>query len=237
MALICAGKLRCAFDRRLALGMELSDALEAGSLSRVLGALEKGADPCFCIPANGRTVLAQACAKGMEEAAMALLEKGAGRSANKRDCYGDAALHSLAKGIPFEGSARLAQRLIEAGADAREPSATGNVVNGTALHYALRGGNLALAQFLLKSGADLESRDASGQTPLFCAAWRGDLQAFDWLLGQGADADAQDREGKGVLDYADREARDALAALAQKSGLEKALKSAGAGASRARPGL
>ena len=43
----------------------------------------------------------------------------------------------------------------------------------TALHHAARSGNVKIARYLINAGADKETRDHLGRTPLYCAAEYG----------------------------------------------------------------
>lgn len=52
---------------------------------------------------------------------------------------------------------------------------------------AVKTGNLAKAEELLKSGADVNQQDEQGWTPLNYAAGKGNLDAVQLLLGAGAD--------------------------------------------------
>ncbi|XP_046571003.1 ankyrin repeat and KH domain-containing protein mask-like [Haliotis rubra] len=58
----------------------------------------------------------------------------------------------------------------------------------TILHLACRGGNTEIIKYLLKhTTVDIDSRDASGWTPVMQAAIRGHKDAFDVLVESGAD--------------------------------------------------
>ena len=50
-----------------------------------------------------------------------------------------------------------------------------------------------MAGFLLESGADVESRDLEGRTPLHVTAWQGHAPMVAVLLDSQAHVDATDR--------------------------------------------
>ena len=62
------------------------------------------------------------------------------------------------------------------------------------LEAAKKGKNAAIAQLLAK-GADLESKDGDGRTPLMLASQYGRTATVRLLLGKGAKADARDGQG------------------------------------------
>lgn len=77
----------------------------------------------------------------------------------------------------------------------------------TPLHMALRNGSMDAANFLLKSGADVELKNALGRTALHEAASRGDYEGAKLLFKYGADVNAvsearaltdQDCDRKGI---------------------------------------
>jgi len=68
-------------------------------------------------------------------------------------------------------------------------------VRAGALHEAARNGDLAATERLIAGGADVESKDDAGLTPLIIAALVGQREAVVLLIAQGADP--QGRDGKG----------------------------------------
>ena len=71
--------------------------------------------------------------------------------------------------------------------------------SATALFQAIRNGEAAAVQKLLKSGADLQSRNEAGDTPLMAAALNADVAALELLLKAGADANATNQAGVTAL--------------------------------------
>ena len=68
-----------------------------------------------------------------------------------------------------------------------------------AIHLAASKGQSAIVTILLRSGAEIDSRDSKGRTPLFHAAKNGHLDTVQALLAAGADPSIEDSEGTGVL--------------------------------------
>lgn len=68
-----------------------------------------------------------------------------------------------------------------------------------AIHKALTESSPARVQILLDRGADIESRNDRGATPLITASGRGNLPLVVLLLEQGARIDAADRDGNTAL--------------------------------------
>ena len=67
-------------------------------------------------------------------------------------------------------------------ADVAQPDAVGN----TPLHYAAHAGNLAVVQFLISNGADVNAANVSGGTPLFAALEKDRSRIAEYLLNFGA---------------------------------------------------
>ncbi len=59
-----------------------------------------------------------------------------------------------------------------------------------------------LAKYLIRCGADINSRDIYSRTPLLCAVTANNPEAVQWLLELGADVNAPIGEGFNVLTYA-----------------------------------
>jgi hypothetical protein len=66
----------------------------------------------------------------------------------------------------------------------------------TPLHMAARRGNTALAEALVRHGADVDARDSNGETPLRRAVNCGHPEAARALIALGADPDSRCRHGK-----------------------------------------
>src|SRR6266850_1399743 len=75
---------------------------------------------------------------------------------------------------------------------------------GAPLHKAAYESQLAVAEFLLANGADIEIKNQSGQTPLHLAAQAGRKGMTELLLGKGARPNVSDKEGNTPLHWASR---------------------------------
>ncbi len=86
---------------------------------------------------------------------------------------------------------------------------------GTALHDLADRSPVEPGQIgkLVDAGAELESRNAQGETPLIVAARRGNQNAVDELLARGAILDAQSRDGRTALVEAVGRGNDDVARL------------------------
>eukprot|EP00730_Choanoeca_flexa_P009566 TRINITY_DN12671_c0_g1_i6.p1 TRINITY_DN12671_c0_g1~~TRINITY_DN12671_c0_g1_i6.p1 ORF type:complete len:128 (+),score=16.15 TRINITY_DN12671_c0_g1_i6:59-385(+) len=72
--------------------------------------------------------------------------------------------------------------------------------NRTLLHWACLDGHLAVAEMLIRKGADMEAKDKDNRTPLHFACVNGHLAVAEMLIGKGADMEAKDWVGRTPLD-------------------------------------
>jgi ankyrin repeat protein len=104
-----------------------------------------------------------------------------------------------------------------------------NAEGDTALHLAAgcRRGEayaLPLIRLLLESGANIEARNSSGQTPLLYSSYAGFRQAVGLLLDKGASFQYQDKNGRTPLHYAAREGQAAVVEVLLNKGADPAVK-------------
>jgi ankyrin repeat protein len=96
---------------------------------------------------------------------------------------GGALLHHIAS----IGSNEIARVLLAAGARASERDALGN----TPMHLAVKGGHPQLLKILTDGGASINAKnDSKHETPLHCAAAKGDLEAVSHLVWNSVAAGA-----------------------------------------------
>ena len=70
----------------------------------------------------------------------------------------------------------------------------------TALHYAAMWEDLEATKWLIENGADVNTTDAWGSTPLMNAVYNGaDMETVELLLENGANKTLKDSEGKDSL--------------------------------------
>ncbi len=93
----------------------------------------------------------------------------------------------------FKGDTNVLRVLFKHKADFKKKGTNWNI---SALHIAR---NAATAEFLLQHGAELESKDVHGQTPLMWAAKRGNLEVVQSLVAHGAELNAQDERERTAL--------------------------------------
>ena len=81
----------------------------------------------------------------------------------------------------------------------------------TALHWAVKGGNISIAEQLLKSGANTNAKDvAFGRTPLHLASILGRLDVAELLIRYGANMSTRNTKGHTALYEAIAYDRDTL---------------------------
>ena len=138
---------------------------------------------------DGVTPLMIASASGNPDVVHILIERGANPNAAERT-YGQTPLMFAAA----SNEADVIPVLVEKGADVatatkvRTSSTTEPMGGLTALHYAVRQGNVEAVDALLDRGADINQVSADGTTPLMLATINGRFDLAMHLLERGADA-------------------------------------------------
>lgn len=190
-------------------GLLLHGKPDDGQLSRLLA---KNPDPRKAIEISGwKPPLRLACARGWVAAARGLLEMDA-RLATEGESAGESPMFDLLRDFRAE----IADMLLAAGASLAATS--GKQKNGLP-HQAVYWRSLEGLHWLRNAGANLDMRNALGETPLLRAAWLGRQEICEFLLSAGVDPNAKDRKGKTPL----------FAAIAGgKSGIAQMLLAAGA---------
>jgi len=132
---------------------------------------------------NGSTALIEA-AGNSHEIFNLLLEKGADIRATKNDATG--AFYNCMLGIIVYGynNIKLANFLLEKGANVDEAPVSGVLEGFTPLIYAVRSNKLDIAKFLIENGANVNTKNVKGQTPLSLA--EGKLEMANLLKANGA---------------------------------------------------
>ena len=99
----------------------------------------------------------------------------------------------------YASTGAVARVLLTAGANANVPSGP---TRGTPLHQAARRGYAPVAAAVLDCGANIEARDAKGQTPLRRAVNCRQLPVVELLMQRGANPHAEDNRRVTPLDVA-----------------------------------
>lgn len=111
---------------------------------------------------------------------------------------GETLLHMAAA----SGSTELAAVALGSGAPSQTLLSAETGDGQVALHTAISSGHEAVAALLIESRADLEQRNASGDTPLIAACRRGSTLILRHLLARAADVEARTALGDTALQVA-----------------------------------
>ncbi len=160
-----------------------------------------------------RTAVEVAIEEGNVQAVQTLIEAGVSLDAPLR--YGRTPLSMVSKARA--NRLELAEVLLAAGAALVH---RGESIDGSPLHAAVSAGDVALVEWLLKSGASPLARNSSGEDALFAAvlaeSWNPEIGAL--LLKHGAKVNARSRDKNTVLLRAAQLGRDEALAFLLKAG-------------------
>lgn len=148
-----------ALDLLVAAAHDELDVFEAAAVGRadlVRAALAVDPAAATAFGPDGFTALQLACFFGSEEAAAALLERGAEIEAVARNPMAIRPLHAAAAGRHLA----ISRRLVDAGADVNAVQRD----SYTPLQEAAQNGDEPLVELLLAAGADLSARTADGRS-------------------------------------------------------------------------
>jgi ankyrin repeat protein len=119
-------------------------------------------------------------------------------------------------GAARAGDANRVKLLLAEGKDPNQSDAAGG---RTALHWAVRNGNVEIVDILIKGGADLNKGDQAGKTALSHAAESGKVDLTRKLIESGADVNKRDLVGgNSVLWAAGLGNADTLAIVVEAGG-------------------
>jgi ankyrin repeat protein len=151
-----------------------------------------------------RTSLAQAVFDGNTEQVKTLLTKGADANTTMNETYqiaSDGSVNASFK-VPILGAA---------------PQQAGMPLLGCAAML----GSTDIIKLLLDHGAEVNSKDTYGQTPLILAAWQGDAEDVKLLLDKHADVTLRDAAGKTALMWAQTENHKSVQEILKKAGAKE----------------
>ncbi len=169
------------------------------------GALVTGCDD------EGWTPLHEAAYRAPEKIAEMILDHGADMEAKTRfpqgtipNPWGEVPEAMRGGSTPLHiaatcGNEEVFKLLIARGANRHSTDASGL----TALHMAVLGPEIPIAEILLEAGDEIDVRDTlHGETPLHKAARLGNVKCVLFLLGEGADIKAKNNLGQDAVDIA-----------------------------------
>jgi uncharacterized protein len=158
--------------------------------------------------------------RGQREAAMTLVELGAQLGAHEAAALGRLDIlaeeieeepelvnelsvdgYSLLQLAAFFGQGEAAEFLVANGADLELTASNGTDLR--AIHSAAAGGEAAIVRLLLDHGADANTVQNGGFTPLHAAAQSGNLLMTQHFIDGNADIEARTDDGRTAFDFAD----------------------------------
>ncbi|PIO01245.1 hypothetical protein COT60_01450, partial [Candidatus Pacearchaeota archaeon CG09_land_8_20_14_0_10_30_9] len=76
----------------------------------------------------------------------------------------------------------------------------------TPLHYSVF--NYGMVKLLVDKGAEINTKDTEGVTPLMDAVGLGSYETVNYLISKGADINVKDNGGKGLIQYLNEREED-----------------------------
>ncbi|KAK0611987.1 ankyrin repeat-containing domain protein [Immersiella caudata] len=128
----------------------------------------------------------------------------------------------------FKGSVRESLQQQQGETPLRLPKATRQIIfsttrkdrGSTRLHYACQKGYLDGAEILIQMGANIESKDNYGRTPLLSAAINGHEAVVKVLLEKGVEVESKDNYGRTPLLSAAMNGHEAVVKVLLEKGVE-----------------
>ncbi len=154
-------------------GLDIFEAAAVGDAKRVGELLASDSSLRNAYSADGWTPLHLAAFFGREQAALALVEKGANLQALSTNENRNTPLHAAVA----NHQTNLVRMLLAGGADVDAKTGAG----WTALHTAAFNGDRVIAEILLAHHPDLSAKNGKGQTALEVALEKGHQAMADWL--------------------------------------------------------
>ncbi len=179
-------------------------AAQGGNATMLRRLLESGADPNLALPL-GETPIMTAARSGTVEGVRHLINIGADVNLSERSRGQTALMWAAAQGhhdvvqalidadVNIEARSTVRPRLMYADAQnggAFDQGFVENLGGFSALLFAARQGDTAMADLLLTAGADVDGQAGNGATPLVLATHSGHAPLARLLLERGADPDA-----------------------------------------------
>jgi len=161
----------------------IHDAAAAGDIAQIQALLDKGEDINRKSRPARNTPLIMAASRGRLECCKFLLEQGADHS--QVGLFG-ALSHTALQIAAINGNKDIVNLFLSKGIGPDEPGGS-----FTAFHYACINGKIDVSKILLGAGANINSMDIRGTTPLCSAIDESQNEIFYWLLEAGADINAQ----------------------------------------------
>jgi ankyrin repeat protein len=178
-------------------GIQLIEAASDGNIEKVRELIGQGVD--VNVKNNGKTALQEACRNGHVEVVRFLLDAGA--DVHARTESGENAVSMAARGSPRYSFGSLIERFSVTSQDRMlggTVSLAGSVASPSGKNQVIRKNEddyIGTITLLRENGADIESKDDIGTTPLLVAMQNEKWEIAKSLLDWGADPNIYDQRG------------------------------------------